>query len=53
MAARDHLGRTNVLKEKINMQSIFCMGIRTLHKLEDGFSHQRPKEIVITIAEAL
>lgn len=34
------------------MQSIFCMGIGTLHKLEDGFSQQRPKEVVITTAEA-
>lgn len=55
MAGHDHLEITNVFKGNRNMQSnffFFCMNVRTMHKLEDGFSQQRPKETVIEI-EAL
>lgn len=39
MAGHDHLERTSVLKENRNIQSnFFCMNVRTMNKLEDGFS---------------
>lgn len=55
MAGLLHLEGANVLEEKENMESIFffCMSVRALHKLEDGFSHQRPNESMLAVAEVL